>query len=304
MRRRSSARWCLWKRPPESGAAAAGEIRLVPAQSGEEKVEQRLTIEAVRPKDGLELVLQGAAIGSEEAFAAETLSEVQTRFPCIRNSVGPSRNLRNNAVYDRRWDWVLIGPGDGRTRIKPLAPSKDRLIFSWQSRGAKIELVFRPLFYQKHKNLNFFQPWTYKVWKGSVTGWSSWWAYQDAFNQKDLDSIVDVLAAKDLPEFGYRYVQIDECFETGRGAAETWLHWNAKFPGGPEYAVRKIKSGGMDPAIWIGVNFDDEKTVREHPDWFVRDAGGRPFHRPGTTTAWTPRIPKRSTRSCGRPTGG
>jgi len=29
------------------------------------------------------------------------------------------QDLRNNAVYDRRWDWVLIGPADGATRIEP-----------------------------------------------------------------------------------------------------------------------------------------------------------------------------------------
>ena len=257
--------------------ATADEIRLLPGRTGEEKVEQRLAIEAARPQDGLELLLQGAATGSEEAFAAETPSPAQKRFPCIRNSVGPSRNLRNNAVYDRRWDWVLVGPGDGHTRVEPLVRSDGRRAFSWQSRGARIELVFRPRFYQKHKNLKYFQPWTYKVWKGSVTGWSSWWAYQDAFNQKDLDAIVDVLAAKNLPAFGYRYIQIDDCFETGRGLPETWLHWNEKFPGGPEYAVRKIRSGGMDPALWIGVNFNDEKNVRKHPEWFVRDSSGRPF---------------------------
>ena len=104
-------------------------------------------------------------------------------------------------------------------------------------------MVFRPTFYRNTEPA-IFQPWTYPVWKGSVTGWSSWWAYQQSFTQKDLDKIVDVLAAKNLPEFGYRYIQIDECFETGRGGPEAWLHWNKKFPGGPEYAVRKITSGG------------------------------------------------------------
>jgi alpha-galactosidase len=135
-------------------------------------------------------------------------------------------------------------------------------------------LVFRPRFYQRHKNLKYFEPWSYRIWPSSVTGWCSWWAYQEKFNQKDLDQIVETLATLNLPEFGYRYVQIDDCYERGRGDASVWLRWNEKFPGGPGYAARKIRSGGMDPAIWVGVNNNDDRSVREHPDWFVRDALG------------------------------
>ena len=68
--------------------AAAGEVRLVPAQSGEEKVEQRLMIAAARPADGLELVLQGAATGSDEAFAAETLTECRSDSPASATASG------------------------------------------------------------------------------------------------------------------------------------------------------------------------------------------------------------------------
>jgi hypothetical protein len=234
----------------------------------------------VQPRPGEEIVLRGTVAGSEEAFAAETFSPAQERFPCVRNSIGPSLNRRNNAVYDRRWDWVLIGPGDGQTRIKPLAANHVLGTFSWENRGKAITLIFRPRFYQRHKNLKYFEPWSYRIWPSSVTGWCSWWAYQEKFNQKDLDQIVETLAAHNLPEFGYRYVQIDDCYERGRGDASVWLRWNEKFPGGPAYAARKIRSGGMDPAIWVGVNNNDERSVREHPDWFVRDALGHPFRAP------------------------
>jgi hypothetical protein len=47
------------------------------------------------------------ATGSEEAFPAETAGEAQKRFPLVRTSVGLSHNLPDNAVDDRRWDWVL-----------------------------------------------------------------------------------------------------------------------------------------------------------------------------------------------------
>jgi len=87
------------------------EVKLEPSEMLGEKVEQRLKFIPAKPQEGVTLVLSGTVTGSEEAFPAETPSEAQKRFPYVRNSVGLSHNLRNNAVYDRRWDWVLIACG-------------------------------------------------------------------------------------------------------------------------------------------------------------------------------------------------
>lgn len=257
-------------------------VKLEPTATLGDQVEQRLKFVPAKPQEGVELVLHGTVIGSEEAFPAETLSEAHKRFPYVRNSVGMSRNLRNNAVYDRRWDWVLIGPADGGTRIQPTRQEKQQRVFSWESRGSSLELVFRPLFYQKHKNLKYYQPWTYKVWRGSITGYCTWWAYKHGFNQDTLDAVVDVFSAKNLPDFGYRYVQFDDAYQTGGGSPEGFLKWNNKFPGGPEYAVKKIRSGGMEVGIWVYCVFKNndpivQDMVEEHPEWFIHDSEGKLF---------------------------
>jgi hypothetical protein len=73
-----------------------------------------------------------------------------------------------------------------------------------------------------------------------------------AFSQKTLDEIVDVFAAKRRPDFGYKYIQLDDAFRTGNGSCpQNWLTltWNPKFPGGPEYALQKIKSAVMEGGI-------------------------------------------------------
>ena len=172
-----------------TGKAVAGvEVKLEPAETRDdkEKVEQRLKFAPAEPQDGVKLVLRGTVTGSDEAFPAETDGEAQKRFPLVRTSVGLSHNLRNNAVYDRRWDWVLIGPGDGATRIQPQAAGQRSGSTSpGRAAAAAIELVFRPRFYQKHRGLAYFEPWTYRVWKGSVTGYCTWWAYRDGFSQED-----------------------------------------------------------------------------------------------------------------------
>jgi len=270
------------------GSAEASVINLERAEETGEKVEQRLKFALAKPQEGVELVLRGTVTGSEEAFPAETLSEAQKRLPYVRNSVGLSRNLRNNAVYDRRWDWVLIGPGDGHTHIQPAQEKKQPRTFSWESRGPSLELVFRPRFYQKHKGFEYFKPWTYQVWKGSVTGYCTWWAYRGNFTQETLDAMLEVFVEKHLPDFGYRYMQFDNCYQIGNGSAPwNWLNWNQhKYPGGWKYAVKAIREAGMKPGIWVHrVHRPTDPGVKEivekHPDWFVPGSDGKPYQQRG-----------------------
>ncbi|MCX6998045.1 MAG: hypothetical protein NTV49_13415 [Kiritimatiellaeota bacterium] len=279
-----------------AGRVVAGTaFKLEPAEARDEKekVGQRLKFTLAGPKQGVKLVLRGTVSGSAEAFPAETESAAQQRFPLVRNSAGPSRSLRNNAVYDRRWDWVLSGPADGATRIQPKPADKERTTFTWESQGASLELVFRPRFYQKHKGLGWFEPWTYPMWKSSVTGFCSWWAYRDGFNQQALDEIAEVFAAQHLPDFGYRYLQVDACYESGGGPPQGFLNWNGKFPGGAEYFVRKTRSAGMEPGVWVFCLFYEKdpvvrEAVKQHPAWFVREPDGkaRRFPNPWTGAWW------------------
>jgi len=264
-------------------AVAEVEVKLEPTVNPGEKVEQRLKFGLAVPQEAVRLVLRGTVTGSEEAFPAETLGEAQKRFPLVRNSVGLSRNLRNNAVYDRRWDWLLIGPPDGATRIRPKLVEERRTAFAWESRGSTLELVFRPRFYQKHRGIANFEPWTFQVWKGPVTGYCTWWAYRDGFSQKTLDAIAEVFAEKKLPDFGYKYIQIDDSYQIGNGSCpQNWLTWNRKFPGGAEYALKKIRSVGMKGGIWVHrVHRPSDPNVadigKQHPDWFVHKPDGKLF---------------------------
>ena len=259
-------------------------VKLEQTETLGDKVEQRLKLVSTMPQEDVELVLRGTVLGSEEAFPAETLSEAQKRFPYVRNSVGLSHNLRNNALYDRRWDWVLIGPADGATRIRPKLVETKRITFSWESRGSSLEILFRPRFYQKHKDLDHFTPWTYKLWKGSVTGYCTWWAYRGGFTQETLDAVLELFVEKHLPDFGYDYMQFDDTYQQGNGSCpENWLNWDKrKFPGGWKYSVKAIRDAGMKPGIWVHrIHRPSDPHVadiaREHPGWFVHKPDGSLF---------------------------
>jgi len=269
-----------------AGKAVAGaEVKFEPAETRDPagKVEQRLKFTLAKPQEGVKLVLDGTASGSGETIPTETSGAAQQRFPLVRNSVGLSRNLRNNALYDRHWDWLLTGPADGATRIMPKTAKEQERTFGFLTTGHGIELAFRPRFYQKHRNLANFEPWTYQVWKGSVTGYCTWWAYKYDFTQKTLDELTDVFAAKKLPDFGYKYIQLDDTYQIGNGSCpQNWLTWNQKFPGGADYALKKIKSSGMEGGIWVHrVHRPNDPNVadigKQHPDWFVKKPDGSLF---------------------------
>jgi len=95
--------------------------------------------------------------------------------------------------------------------------------------------------------------------------------------------VVETFARKRLPDFGYQYIQLDDCYQIGNGSCpQNWLTWNSRFPDGPQYTLRKIRSIGMKPGIWVHrVHRPSDPHVadigREHPEWFVHKPDGSLF---------------------------
>jgi alpha-galactosidase len=227
-----------------------------------------------------------------EALAAEMRGRAQERLALVRTSHGLSNNLRNNAIYDRTRDWMLELPEGTRIASSAHADGTTRFELTFTARQA--ELVFRPRYYQKHKNIPHFQPWTYSIRKDSISGWCSWWAYRRACRQSHVDAVMQVWNEKHLGDYGYRFMQLDDAFQGGRdsgrqrpaqamrnyigGRPETWLQWKEDlFPKGMYGYVESVEAARFIPAIWIGCFFTDKAIAEAHPQWFVRDKDGKPF---------------------------
>lgn len=250
-------------------------------------IEQRIHINSPAPTTIKAMIFAGT-----EAIAAETSGQAQKTFPIVRTTHGQSRNLRNNAVYDRTTDWMIELP-QGKTRITPHTNSDGATQFTITIEASSFDIVFRPRYYQIHKNIKYYQPWTYQVRKDSITGWCSWWAYMRNFRQQDLDELLSIWQEKNFADYGYQFIQIDDVFQgekdRGRpnaptsnryhgGRPETWLEWKKDiFPNGMTGYVDSVKKAGFEPAVWIGSFFSDELTVAKHPDWFVQDTNSKPF---------------------------
>ncbi|MDD8026082.1 MAG: alpha-galactosidase [Acidobacteriota bacterium] len=221
------------------------------------------------------LKLTGTIRGSDEAFACEAdRRDRRGAGPLIvRHVSGRSRSLLNRAVYDRAADWVLSVDSGPSAAVTPAAEGAS--VFRLSASGSEIILRFRPRFYQKHRGLAFYEPWTYKPWPGSVAGWISWFAFYDRITEQDVVETAAVFSEA-LKPFGYDYFQIDDGYQQIQGAPEKWLVPNAKFPHGLKYLADVIKGQGLIPGLWTAASCLDDGLPAAHPEWFVRDAAGRP----------------------------
>ena len=227
------------------------------------------------------ITVSGIVLTSAEGFAAE-VEPREEALPVVRTAVGPVVNALDRAVYDRQSDWVLSVDEPAETAVVPLdsIAGADSAVggrrFRFTATGSEVTLRFRPHFYQRHRGLAQFRPWTYRPWSGSVAGWSSWYAFFDKVTEADILRTADVMGEV-LRPFGYRYLQIDDGYQQNPiGLPDHWLQANAKFPGGLARLSEAIAARGLEPALWTNVSFADAAAATAHPGWFVPGADGRP----------------------------
>jgi hypothetical protein len=235
-------------------------------------------------------VAKWTARGRGPVMLTATVSASAEAFPCevepredglriVRNSVGLSHSRLNRAVYDRHDDWVLSVDYPAQVTVTPLASGAgEATAFRVEASGGEVALRFRPRYYQKHRGLEAFRPWTYRVWNRSVAGWTSWFAFLDSVTEGDIRRTAEVMA-ETLAPWGYEYLQIDDGYERAPiGVPDHWLQANEKFPSGLAGLTRSIADRGLKPGIWTNVSFHDRAYALAHPAYFLSDSAGRPAY--------------------------
>jgi alpha-galactosidase len=219
--------------------------------------------------------LAGTVNASAEAFPCQSDRAVKA-LPIVRHASGIGASGLDQAVYDRRWDWVLSIDDHPRTAVAvaPLRAAGDSTSFSLRARGSEVLLRFRPRFYQQHRGLRYFEPWTYATWNRPVVGWCSWFAFFDKVTDADVRRTADAMA-ETLAPYGFEYLQIDDGYQQATGRPDLWLTPNAKFPEGLRATADYIRGKRLKPGIWTNATFSQSDFAREHPEWFVRDEAGR-----------------------------
>jgi hypothetical protein len=252
-----------------SGPGSAPRLRTLVDSSGG-KVTQIVSWAA----RGGRLTLRGTVHATRDAFAVDA-DPHEDALPIVRNSVGPSYSRLNRGVYARSGDWLLSLDFPASAVVTPVV-NNDSSAFAIEASGGEVTLRFRPRYYQKHRGLAFYQPWTYTPWQRSAAGWTSWFAFRDQVTEADIHSAVDAIADR-LAPFGFDYVQIDDGFQRlPIGVPDHWLNTNEKFPAGLIGLRNYIASHGLQPGLWTNVSFADATWAAAHPQYFVRTVDGKP----------------------------
>lgn len=212
---------------------------------------------------------------SGESFAAESDPAEDSR-PVVRHAIGNANNARNRGVYDRRGDWLLTIDEPARVRVTAGGVGDTVSRYAVLADAFEVAVRFRPRFYQRHRGLTRYEPWTYTPWTPSVAGWTSWYAFRDKVTEADIVRTADVMRDV-LRPYGFTYLQIDDGYQQNPiGTPDHWLTANTKFPSGLAALRRTISERGLEPGLWTNVSFAMRDSARAHPEWFVRDAQGAP----------------------------
>ncbi len=233
--------------------------------------------------DDAPLRLRLSIVGSDEAFPVQA-EPIPRSLAIVRHSDGLSTSRLNRAVYDRQRDWLLSVDWPATVRITSAERRGDQVRVELEATGGEVALRFRPRFYQRHRGLAHFEPWTYRLPRDVPAGWTSWYAYRDAITERDVQRVADVMAER-LAPFGYRWLQLDDGYQQlPIGIVDHWLRPNAKFPSGMDSLARYIAGRGLLPGIWTNVSFQDSAWSAAHPEYFVRTESGAPAY--GNWVGW------------------
>ena len=117
---------------------------------------------------------------------------------------------------------------------------------------------------ENHAPLRFKRP---------PAGWCSWYCFGPRVTATQVLENLDVIAKK-TP--GLRYIQIDDGYQPAMG---DWLETGTAFGGNVQGVLKEIRTRGFEPAIWVAPFIAEEKShiFEQHPDWFVKDAEGKPL---------------------------
>ncbi len=239
-----------------------------------EKVTHLFTITS---QSGKPFFISGQVTGSKESFTCEAERKIEGT-QAVRHVYGPSHNNLNRAVYDRGADWFLSADQSYTSADLTVMPEVSDSItnrFRIEMTGSQVTFRFRPRYFQKHRGLSYFEPWKYSVWKESVAGWCSWFAFKTGITEENIKQTADIVSESMKP-YGLEYFQIDDGYQQVGGQPEHWIVPNDKFPSGLESLAAYIKARGLKPGIWTNVAVDDSTYVASHKQWFVTDPDGIP----------------------------
>jgi alpha-galactosidase len=105
------------------------------------------------------------------------------------------------------------------------------------------------------------------------TGWCSWYCFGPRVTAANvIENLADM--RERVPQL--TYVQVDDGYQPWMG---DWLDTGRAFGGRIQDVLRSIRAAGREPAIWVApfIASPQSRLFRDHADWFVKAADGKPL---------------------------
>ncbi len=104
--------------------------------------------------------------------------------------------------------------------------------------------------------------------------WTHWYRYYQNITEELFLHNVDALVEK-RSQLPFGVAELDDGFQSAWG---DWTETNRKFPHGLGWLAQQVRAKGLVPGIWLApfVVEAGSQVYRQHPDWLLRDARGKP----------------------------
>jgi len=110
-----------------------------------------------------------------------------------------------------------------------------------------------------------------------LANWCSWYPYRLGVTQEKVLVTARAARARGLDRLGLKYLQVDLGWE--KDNIPTFFEENERFGRGLGWLSRELRKETFELGVWVGVLCiaDTHPIAREHPEWLLRGATGKPF---------------------------
>jgi len=245
-------------------------FEMSPSPSATEKPQVERLGWSVAAEDPAWVPLVTATLAAGDgAFACRPNVPPGAQDTILPTAIGRPESSLYTGFFDRKSDFAIELRGKDVEVSAGRASERARL-FSCVIEGGSGELFCYPEFLKRFRNLPYYKPFADKPWPRGIAGYCSWYFYYTNVSEQDMVKETDWMA-EHLKPYGLEYVLMDDGWQT-----EVWTTPNAKFPHGLRWLNQHIHEKGLKAAIWLTpFALSSDQVLKEHPDWFVRDANGK-----------------------------
>lgn len=184
-------------------------------------------------------------------------------------SLGAIESSNLHALFDKQTNTVIQFSSSTNIKRLPENPSFVKVNIPIDKESSLLNLI--PDYYTNVLGMPKYVPYDDTYHKTAPTGWNSWLAFFRQVTEKDVVDHADFIS-KNLKSYGMDHCQLDDGYD--HDERRMWAkNWDpVKFPEGPDWLAKYIKSKGLVPGLWTvpySYSIKDGK-----PEWFLRDDQG------------------------------